>query len=48
MNNKEKNIQLQIELTKLQMEKNEKKHQMQMERLEKKKEIAELNLIKRR
>lgn len=41
------NIKLQIELTRLQIEKEQKRHKMLLERLEKKKEIAELNLRRR-
>ena len=41
------NINLQIKLTELQMEKEKKRHEFLMERLEKKKEIAELNLRRR-
>ena len=48
MSKKEEMIKLQIELTKLQMQKNEEKQKQIMERLEKKKEIAEINRSLRR
>ncbi len=47
MSKKEDIMKMQIELTKLQMQKNEEKQKQIMERLKLKKEIAELNLRKR-